>query len=219
MFIKLEIVRLTEMERFGPTRRGGPVFRWLGEPLAIDLANTVMVVREGESVDLLATEGELVHWLKLERPRLGRCEFALESANELRTAREDIRSLFTASAANAQLPREAVSRLNALSRRAPVSPQLQVADEGEPNLTEGPEEPHNMAQLLGCLARSAFRIVVADHEAPIGLCDAPSCGMFFIGRRRWCCAACGNRARAAKHYRKTRRSRSSRTIPHSGPMR
>ena len=29
------------VERFGPTRRGGPVFRWLGEPLAIDFANTV----------------------------------------------------------------------------------------------------------------------------------------------------------------------------------
>jgi hypothetical protein len=43
------------VERFGPTRRGGPVFRWLGEPLAIDLANTVMVVREGQTVDLLMT--------------------------------------------------------------------------------------------------------------------------------------------------------------------
>ena len=28
------------------------------------------------------------------------------------------------------------------------------------------------------------------------------CGMFFVGARRWCCAACGNRARAARHYRR-----------------
>lgn len=56
------------MERFGPTRRGGPVFRWLGEPLAIDLANTVMVVREGKTVDLLGSADELENWLELERP-------------------------------------------------------------------------------------------------------------------------------------------------------
>jgi hypothetical protein len=50
---------MSQVERLGPTRRGGPVFRCLGEPLAIDLANTIMVVREGEQVHMLADENDL----------------------------------------------------------------------------------------------------------------------------------------------------------------
>ena len=34
--------------------------------------------------------------------------------------------------------------------------------------------------------------------------------MLFVGARRWCCAACGNRARAARHYARTRAASGSR---------
>jgi predicted RNA-binding Zn ribbon-like protein len=190
------------MERFGPTRRGGPVFRWLGEALAIDLANTVMVVREGEAVELLPSEVELRSWLDRERPHLGGCEFAISHLSELREAREDVRDLLTATAVGQPLPPAAVDRLNAVAVSAPVSPQLLIADDGAPHLIDEPFEPHDIDQLLARVARSALRLVAGSDETPVNVCNAPSCGMFFVGRRRWCCAACGNRARAAKHYRR-----------------
>jgi predicted RNA-binding Zn ribbon-like protein len=187
------------MERFGPTRRGGPVFRWLGEPLAIDLANTVMVVRDGESVDLLDSTEALGTWLELERPRLGDCGFALSRRAELLAAREDVRSLFTSRATGRPPERAAVERLNAASRGAPVAPQLQVTDDGELELV-AEEQIADMPTLLGAIARSAIHLLDEHDRSPLHICGAPSCGMFFTGRRRWCCAACGNRARAARHY-------------------
>ncbi|HJZ36815.1 MAG TPA: ABATE domain-containing protein [Solirubrobacterales bacterium] len=187
------------MERFGPTRRGGPLFRWLGEPLAIDLANTVMVVREGESVDLLDSDEALETWLELERPRLGDCRFALWDRAELLAAREDVRSLFTARATGGPFERAAVERLNAASRGAPVAPQLRLTAGGDCQVI-AEERIADMPALLAAIARSAIDLLAEHGRSPLRICGAPSCGMFFIGRRRWCCAACGNRARAARHY-------------------
>ncbi len=183
------------------------MFRWLGEPLAVDLANTVMVVRQGDSVDLLQSEEELRRWLAFERARLGRCDFALSHLSEIRDTREDVRSLLGASAAGIDLPRRALSRLNGLSGEDPVSPRLRIPADGAPQLVEEPSEPRDVGGLLGAVARSTLRLVAASPEAPIRVCGAPSCGMYFLGQRRWCCAACGNRARAARHYRKASRSR------------
>jgi GNAT superfamily N-acetyltransferase len=61
-----------------------------------------------------------------------------------------------------------------------------------------------LARLLGALARSAIAVLSEPPRERLQICRAPSCGMFFLGARRWCCAACGNRARAARHYRRTR---------------
>jgi predicted RNA-binding Zn ribbon-like protein len=188
------------MNRFGPTKRGGPMFRWLGEPLAIDLANTIMVVRTGESVELLDSIEALESWLEFERPRLGDCGFIRSHRTELLAAREDVRSLFAARATGDPIKPGALEGLNVASRAAPAPPQLSVADDGE--LQVGAEEKvEDMPGFLGAVARSAMGLL-ADHDHdPLRICDAPSCGMFFVGRRRWCCAACGNRARVARHYK------------------
>ena len=84
------------MERFGPTRRGGPVFRWLGEPLAIDFANTVMVVREGEEVDLIGDLDGIGRWLDAEAERLGELSVAPDRIGEIRSLRDAVRALLTA---------------------------------------------------------------------------------------------------------------------------
>jgi predicted RNA-binding Zn ribbon-like protein len=197
------------MERFGPTRRGGPIFRWLGEPLAIDLANTVMVVRPGRSVDLLDSRESLETWLESERPRLGKCHFALARHGELLEVRDDLRSLFAGRAGGEQIDRAALERLNAASRGAPVAPQAELADDGRLEIvTENQVE--DMPALLGALARSAIRLLAEHDREPLRICGAPSCGMFFVGRRRWCCAACGNRARAARHYERRATPKASR---------
>jgi predicted RNA-binding Zn ribbon-like protein len=187
------------MERFGPTRRGGPLFRWLGEPLAIDLANTVMVVREEESVDLLDSAEALETWLELERPRLGDFRIAPSDRAELLAAREDVRSLFAARATGGAIDRVAIERLNAASRGAPVAPQLRMTDSGDLQVI-AEEQIADMPAFLGAIARSAIELLAEHDRSPLRICGAPSCGMFFTGRRRWCCAACGNRARAARHY-------------------
>lgn len=195
-----------QSERFGPTRRGGPVFRWLGEPLAIDLANTVMVVREDETVDLLAAPEDLRRWLEAERGRLGEYRFDPADLDEIRALRDATRELLDAAAKRSGLPEQALDRLNAASAGAPVAPQLN----GEFVAAERAEDEASIDWLLGTLARSTIALLAGPEREQLEVCRAPSCGMFFVGARRWCCSACGNRARAARHYRRRKPSSPSR---------
>ena len=196
-------------ERFGPTRRGGPVFRWLGEPLAIDLANTVMVVRPeagaaGEDeVDLLSSAADLRRWLSAEGERLS--AFAVDAEEDLGTIRElraAVRALFAAAAAAEELPKWAVALVNEASAASPVAPQL-AGGPGRPSIASIPED-ESATGMLGAAARSAIELLDETPAGELRVCLAPSCGMFYLGRRRWCCSACGNRARAARHYRRKR---------------
>jgi predicted RNA-binding Zn ribbon-like protein len=208
--------RKSQIERFGPTRRGGPVFRWLGEELAIDLANTVMVVREGEEVDLLATPDHLRRWLAAERERLGDCAFALAHLEEVRALRDAVRGVLLAAAERAMPAPGALRQLNAASAAAPMAPQLEARSDGELRVDEQPALGDPLARLLGTLARSAITLLTGRERVRLHICDAPSCGMLFLGQRRWCCSACGNRARAARHYRRTRKratARAPRALP------
>jgi predicted RNA-binding Zn ribbon-like protein len=194
--------------RFGPTRRGGPVFRWLGEHLALDFANTVMVVRQGEEIDLIGSADDLGLWLREERERLGHYAFDPADAGAIRELRDAVRGLLGAAARDEEAPRATLRAVNAASAAAPVSPQLVSASAGMLDVEVSVRDRGSLGWLLGVLARAAINLLVADGREPLRVCEAPSCGMFFLGARRWCCAACGNRARAARHYQRSKSRRS-----------
>ena len=195
------------MERFGPTRRGGPVFRWLGEPLAIDLANTVMTVPRGETVDLLGGPDDLRRWTSAEEDRLGNYTFDPADLAEFRELRDAVRELLGAAAKGTGLPSPALRHLNRVSATAPVAPQLIVGSDGNEGVAEWTDTRDGLASALGQIARSTIALLSGSEREQLKICGAPSCGMFFLGARRWCCSACGNRARAARHYRRRRESR------------
>lgn len=201
---------MSPAQRFGPTRRGGPVFRWLGEPLAIDLANTVMVVRDEERLDLLDSPERLDQWLMAQRDRLDPSQLTGVEVDSLRPLRNALRELFVAAAHGEPLPPAPLAVLNGASAATPVAPQLQQAGDAPPalSLVEAGGEPS--ARLCAAIARSAIELLGDSESGPPKLCTAPSCGMFFLGARRWCCSACGNRARVARHYHRTREQRGSR---------
>jgi predicted RNA-binding Zn ribbon-like protein len=189
------------------TGRGGPLFRWLGEPLAIDLANTVLVVKPGDERDLLATRERLELWLHRERERLGEAGLAAGRAAELLQLRDAIRRLFTAVAQGRALAADDVRRLNDLSAAAPTYPLLELDAGGEPHGTLHSAATGPLAASLGRVARSAIELLGGPDRALLRICRAPNCGMFFVASpskpgRRWCCAACGNRARVARHQRR-----------------
>jgi predicted RNA-binding Zn ribbon-like protein len=195
----------TKMERFGPTHRGGPVFRWLGEALAIDLANTVMVVGEGAEIDLLATSDDLRLWLELEKARLGGGVFAGGRLDDFQRLRDAVRRLLTAAAVGSRAPDQALAHLNAASSASPVAPQLGIGPGGRFEVFEPADGDDRSTVLLAQLARSVIHFLTGTECGQLKICNAPSCGMFFTGSRRWCCSACGNRARAARHYRRAKK--------------
>lgn len=194
------------MERFGPTRRGGPVFRWLGEPLAIDLANTVMTARKGERVDLLATPEDLRRWVAAEEGRLGGYIFDLAHLGKIRELRDAVRELFGATVEGVEFPSQPLEWVNAASAAVPMAPQLAIDGGGGPREGEWVEDGDALGSALAKIARSTIGLLASPEREQLRICGAPSCGMFFLGARRWCCSACGNRARAARHYQRTKAS-------------
>jgi predicted RNA-binding Zn ribbon-like protein len=61
---------------------------------------------------------------------------------------------------------------------------------------------------LAAVARDGATLV-ADPQRPLRACRAPGCVLYFVRdhpRQEWCSVTCGNRARAARHYRRLRAS-------------
>jgi predicted RNA-binding Zn ribbon-like protein len=183
-------------------RRGGPVFRWLGEPLAIDLANTVMVIRPGVSEDLLATRRQLADWLEREHERLGDCGFALRHLKEVRELRDCVHRLLAAAAKGRRPARPDVELVNSFSADGPIYLQLRSAAGSSPKAVEEHASSDRLGALRAAIARSTISLLGSSDRERLRICAAPSCGMFFLSKegQTWCCAACGNRARVARHY-------------------
>jgi predicted RNA-binding Zn ribbon-like protein len=61
--------------------------------------------------------------------------------------------------------------------------------------------------VLAAFATDAIDLLTGPHRQDLRACGAPGCVLLFLKdhpRREWCSAACGNRARQARHYARTR---------------
>jgi predicted RNA-binding Zn ribbon-like protein len=68
------------------------------------------------------------------------------------------------------------------------------------------DDEQGVGAALAALARDGAALV-ADPARPLRACPAPGCVLYFVRdhpRRAWCSVACGNRVRAARHYRRRR---------------
>jgi predicted RNA-binding Zn ribbon-like protein len=194
---------------------------WLGAPLALDLANSLVQIRPGATRDLLATDEDLDEWLAHERDRLPGVDRAAERLDAFRALRDALHKLLTAAAAGEPLPRAAVRMLNATSARSDGHLRLTLRAGAPSAEAHGSGTPLDRA--LSTIARSAIELLAATDRDRLRLCPAPSCGMFYLGRpdQEWCSAACGNRARAARHYarRRDREATSGAAEPHQKRVR
>ena len=71
----------------------------------------------------------------------------------------------------------------------------------------------DLERVLWPVARSAADLLTDDRLSRVRECDAGNCAWLFLDTsrnrsRRWCdMTVCGNREKALRHYRRTRRSR------------
>ena len=68
-----------------------------------------------------------------------------------------------------------------------------------------PTSPTHVA--LADLAHDSIDMLTGADATKLRACHAPGCVRYFLRshpRREWCSEACGNRARAARHYRRIR---------------
>jgi predicted RNA-binding Zn ribbon-like protein len=177
------------------------------QPLAIELVSTRHVL-DGETVDALATPAGLDAWLNLNAARLGgeagRVD-AVAALDRVRELRDAVDRLLRGVIDDRPPAPGDVEALNAAARGAPSHRELRWAGGGTPHAVEvtpaGPAEA-----LLAELAADAVAVVAAER-GEVGACGGPHCTLLFVRtrpRQTWCSPTCGNRARVARHYRRTR---------------
>jgi len=169
-----------------------------GEPLAVDLANTV-VRHRGREVDLLADPGGRQAWRELQGDRL---PAAAADSEALVALRDALRELFAAATSGRPAQAHSVALVNRHAARAELVLE-QTASGPRPRWTVRDRD----ADLgLAAVARSAVAVLGGDLGSPLRACANPACVLFFAtgdSRRRFCSArTCANRARQARHRKR-----------------
>ena len=175
-----------------------------GEPLAVDLADTVVTVGP-EPHDLLTDDAVCERFWTLHAGVLPD-GWAAPDLGATRQLRDAVRALLDAAQQERPFSSEDLASLNRFSGRTSVSRSLIAGAEG---LTLHERwHTHDPADLaLSAAARSAIELLAdPEQRARLRRCASPSCSMLFVGgdrRRRFCTPnICGNRDRVARHYRR-----------------
>jgi predicted RNA-binding Zn ribbon-like protein len=173
---------------------------WLGDPLAIDLVNTVR--RRGwQFTELIRAPDDLRGWLDREQDRVAApAEVDDELVTRFLALRDHALDLLRAAAAGQPWPAGAVAAVNALARAAPSARLLTGEPGGYQTQPVTAADPAD--RLLGDLAAAVIDLLTGPDAAGLTLCDAPGCGHLYLRHRpnqQWCNPACGTRARTDRH--------------------
>lgn len=184
---------------------------------ALELASTIRHDGEGGVTDDLATTAGTSRWLQTQADHLPAQGIAADEdlRTELIELRQAIRALFARAVSPAPpsptdarqlMPSDkALAHLNAVAAREPITPQLTWPPNGTPALHPLSTEGTPRTRLLATLARAAIDFLAGPQREHLRACSAPRCVRYFVkahGRQEWCKPACGNRARAARHYQR-----------------
>jgi predicted RNA-binding Zn ribbon-like protein len=171
-----------------------------GEPLALDLVNTVASPPGGEA-DLLESADDLRAWLAAERDRLDITDGQIH-LSAVRALRAHITRAVEAARDSTPPPLEALRAITDAQRNAPAYQELGWNGQA---ITVTTRRPGNAtAVLLAQLAEAAATLLASPAIGLVRRCEGPGCRLLFLPahpRRRWCSpATCGNRARVARYY-------------------
>jgi predicted RNA-binding Zn ribbon-like protein len=181
-----------------------------GEPPAVELHNTLYAVR-GEFVDGLETADGLSAWLGAIAERLPVRANEVDSSRrpEFVALRDAVREALHAALEGKPVPAAVLETLNRATARAPVSPLAVLQTDGRLHAKMRYHAADATDVAVAYLAADAIELLTGPDRERIRACGAPGCVLAFVKdhpRRTWCSNACGNRARQARHYQRTRRA-------------
>ena len=177
------------------------------EPVAIELHNTVYAAA-GEVRDGLADADSAAAFVRAIAPRLtadGLPGGTGPAAAELVALRAAVRAALGAAVAGELPGAGALDAINAAAARAAVSPRAIVRG-GRVVRSVDRHGAGRADVVLAAFAADAIDLLAGPLRAEVRACGAPGCVLLYVRdhpRRRWCSNACGNRARQARHYRRT----------------
>jgi predicted RNA-binding Zn ribbon-like protein len=177
------------------------------EPLALELHNT-LYASGGQALDGLASEASAAAWLRAVADRLpsgGRGKGP--TRKELIRLRGAVREALHAVLDDHAPARGSLEIINRASADAPRSPIARWRRAAPPVADVDLHGASRAQVVLGALAIDAIDLLSGPDRGDLRACGAPGCVLLFLKdhpRREWCSAACGNRARQARHYARTR---------------
>jgi len=196
------------------------VFDFLGGRTAIDFVNTVSGKRLVAPIERFNDYGDVLCWAeqiglasaaraktlrRIAREHPQKAEAALARAKELREA---LFRIFGAVAAQKRADRADLELFN--RELADAFSHLRVAESADGFAWSFCDE-EALVSVLWPVTRSASDVLMKDDPARVRMCEAPDgCGWLFYdetrnGTRRWCSMKdCGNRAKARRHYAKSK---------------
>jgi predicted RNA-binding Zn ribbon-like protein len=190
----------------------------LGEPLAVELMNTVGVDRDGVH-DALDSDAGATAWLRAVADRIGAeagtgpgrldADAVRPVAGALRELRDALRRLAAEATEDPRPPAtapeltrpEAIAALNAL---ATTWPELVWPADGHPARAYRARGT-SAGLAVELIAHQGVELFTGSGRDRLRPCLAPNCLLFFVkdhARREWCSPECGNRARVARHYQR-----------------
>jgi predicted RNA-binding Zn ribbon-like protein len=195
-------------------------FDFSGGELCLDFANTVSSHPEVQMQEHVTSYSRLVSWgrqagilTEREETRLGdQAEHRPEEASAVHrraiALREAIYRIFSAVVKGEQASQSDVDVLNAELSNGLGHARL--TQRGEGFEWEWEAEEGALDRVLWVVARSAADLLTSDKLQRVTECASERCGWLFMDlsrnhSRRWCdMNECGNRAKARRHYERTR---------------
>ncbi|MFE7626407.1 CGNR zinc finger domain-containing protein [Streptomyces sp. NPDC057509] len=178
-----------------------------GEPLALDLLNTLPYTAQGAPADHLADAAGLRAWLALEGERLPAAGAGAVEPDDAAAVREVRAHAAAAVAAVRRGERPPASALRGLNDAQLAAPAVRYATwDGDAVVVEDRRPGTLGSQVAAALAAEVAGLLADPDIRKVRECEADDCTMLFLPahpRRRWCSAArCGNRARVARYYQR-----------------
>ncbi len=193
-------------------------FQFLGSDVCLDFINTQLMAN-GQPVDLLHSFSDLVAWsieAGIISPGQGealiqnwaghpKADQVFEQALALRATLKELVIRF---GQRADISESSLELLNELLRERAGYFEVQITSAGLhkhflPRMTEP-------VDILVPIAEAAADLLSSDDPTLVRKCEATDCLIYFYDTtknhaRRWCSMSlCGNRAKAAAHYRRKR---------------
>ncbi|MGA5824068.1 CGNR zinc finger domain-containing protein [Kitasatospora sp. NPDC094028] len=197
----------------------------LGEPLPVELMNTIWADRDGVH-DALRDPDDTRAWLcavsartdliaegdldALDAPDLDRLRDRLIGLRDAlrRLAAEATGDPRPAAGSDTRELDEAVTVLNETAGDTPHWFTLSWTPGREPS-RHARSGGQAASAAVSAIAGEAIALFSQDSRRQLRACLAPGCVLYFLKahpRREWCSADCGNRARSARHYQRHRQS-------------
>ena len=196
---------------------------FVGNQLWLDFVNTE-IVAHGQKVDLLDSFPSLIAWLKaatvfggseIEKieeawGRDPRTILALEQAQRFRGILRNLADLMTQ---GQPVPSNAIAAINETLRHRTGYPQVLARPLGFERRVYG--EVSQPEHLLAPVAESVTDFLCQSDGTLLKRCENPACVLYFYDTtknhaRRWCSmSGCGNRMKAAAHYRRAKAAKDS----------